>query len=102
MLDDDGATGYLYATNETFDEIFDSLHLYNVRGRAYPKRTDQMFIVWNVELKKAGVYYNDQFQAVIDFRNRVSCCRTGFPKKGPGLWSAKHAWNETMTDGLEP
>jgi hypothetical protein len=102
MFEDDGATGYLYATNERFDQIFDSLHLYNLGSRSYPKKTDQIFIVWNAELQKAGIYYDNQFQAVIDFRNKRSCCRTGFPQQGPGLWSATHTWNETMTKGLEP
>jgi len=101
MFEDDGATGYLYATNDKFDQIFDSLHLYNAGGRTYPKKGDQIFIVWNPELQKAGIYYDNQFQAVIDFRNKQSCCRTGFPTKGPGLWSATHLWDETMTKGLE-
>jgi hypothetical protein len=70
MFEDDGATGYLYATNERFDQIFDSLHLYNLGGRSYPKKTDQIFIVWNAELQKAGIYYHGQFQTVIDFGNK--------------------------------
>ena len=102
MFDDDGATGYLYATNEVFDQILDSLHLYNVGNKACPKEGDDVFIVWNAELQKAGIYYANRFQAVIDFKNKLTCCRSGFPPKGPGLWSASHTWNDTMTKGLEP
>jgi hypothetical protein len=33
LIEDDGETGYVYATNETASEIFDALQLY-VRGRS--------------------------------------------------------------------
>jgi hypothetical protein len=104
MFEDDGDTGYLYAANEKFDRIFDALHLYNSSSPRHDelRRGDQFFVVWNPVLQKAGIYYHDQFQAVIDFRNRLACCRTGFPApmKGDDLWNTPHMWDEKMTHGL--
>ena len=101
MFEDDGSTGYFYATTEKFDRIFDALHLYNHDGPGQPRTDDKIFIVWASQLQKAGIFYHDRFQAVIDFKNRIACCRTGFPPRF-GEWSTPHTWDEKMIDGLEP
>ena len=99
MFEDDGSTGYFYATTEKFDRIFDALHLYNYGDRSQPSAEDKIVIVWNSQLLKAGIFYQNQFQAVIDFNNRTACCRSGSPPPF-GEWRTPHSWDDKMTDGL--
>ncbi len=101
VFEDDGETGYLYATNEKADKIFDALHLYNSRDLTKPLPGEQLFIVWNPVLEKAGLFYQDRFQAIVDFKNQIGCCRSGFPPKF-GTWCRSlHEWNDEMKRGLE-
>ena len=54
VFEDDGETGYLYATNEKADKIFDALHLYNSKSPNKLSSHDKLFIVWNPKMEKAG------------------------------------------------
>ena len=78
MFEDDGQTGYFYATTENFDRILDALHLYNKGDSNRPGENDQIYLVWNPRLQKAGIFYHNHFQAVVDFRNKLSCCGQAF------------------------
>src|SRR5438093_5940102 len=101
VFEDDGDTGYFYATSERADKILDALHLYNFRDPPKPSRGDRLLIVWNPMVEKAGLFYNDRFQAIIDFKNQAGCCRSGFPPKF-GTWCRSlHVWNDEMKKGLE-
>ena len=103
VFEDDGETGYLYATNEHLDEILDALHLYNAGDPGQVRPGDEIFIVWNPALQKAGIFYHHRFQAVIDFKGRRACCRTGFPSRVHKGWCrSSHKWDETLVQGLEP
>ncbi len=100
VFEDDGETGYFYATDERFSEVLDALHLYDRGTQNEIVTGDQVFIVWNPRLLKAGIHYHGQFQAVVDFKNRRACCRTGFPS--PSEWcQGSHEWTAVMTSGLE-
>ncbi len=102
VFEDDGETGYFYATDEKHATIFDALHLYNPRDPNRLKAGEKGLIVWNGAYLRAGLFYHERFQAVIDFKNKVSCCRTGFPAK-VGSWSlSNHQWKEELTEGLRP
>ena len=101
VFEDDGETGYIYATNDKADKIFDALHLYNSKNPNKLSSGDKFFIVWNPKVEKAGTFYHNKFQAIIDFKNRLGCCRTGFPPKF-GTWlRSLHTWNDQMVKGLE-
>ena len=100
VFEDDGDTGYLYATDEGQNEVFDALHLYNASDQERLRVGEEAYIVWSHSLCKAGIYYHDRFQAIIDFRNQRSCCRTSFPPPG-GTWRSSHQWEETMAADLE-
>ena len=103
VFEDDGETGYFYATNERLDEILDALHLYNVGDPVQLKPGDEVFIVWNPALRKAGIFYHNQFQAIVDFKRRCACCRTGFPPRIHTGWcQSAHEWDESLVKGLEP
>jgi len=71
VFEDDGETGYFYATDEKHATIFDALHLYNPRDPNRLKAGEEGFIVRNGAYLRAGLFYNERFQSVIDFKNRV-------------------------------
>ena len=98
VFEDDGATGCFYATDETW-KILDALHLYNLGDATMPRKGDEIHFVWNQQQLKAGIFYNNRFQAIVDFRNRRACCRTGFPP--PSEWcKSEHGWVGELEDGL--
>lgn len=100
VFEDDGETGYLYATNEDFTEILDALHLFDRKAVAESVPGDETFIVWNPRILKAGFFFGDRFQAVVDFKNQLACCRDGSPP--PSAWcKGSHEWNPALTRGLE-
>ncbi|MHC4121188.1 MAG: DUF2251 domain-containing protein [Planctomycetota bacterium] len=103
VFEDDGETGYFYATDSGGTTIFDALHLYDRQDNDRLRQGEEVFVVWNPGRQRAAIFYHDQFQAVFDFTARRGACRTGFPpSKGKG-WSADgHAWDESLTMGLEP
>lgn len=100
VFEDDGNTGYLYATDEGATEIFDAVHVYNASDPQRLLPGEEVYIVWSAVLQKAGIYYHNQFQAIIDFGNHRACCRTGFPPPG-GVWHTSHDWDENLIVGLE-
>ncbi len=102
VFEDDGETGYFYATDNSNSAIFDALYLYDRRVTIPVKPGDEVFIVCSPSKLKAGIFYNSQFQAVFDFSAAVGACRTGFPPSN-GNWSkCGHTWDESLIDGLQP
>lgn len=105
VFEDDGDTGYFYATNAAHTEIYDALHLYDRPSAKAVEPGDKIFIVWNSSRLKAGIYYHDRFQAIFDFPTKRGICRNNFGVSTPTQsgWSAQgHAWDESMEDGLKP
>ena len=77
-------------------------NLYNVGDVKQVKPGDEVFIVWNPSLMKAGIFYHQQFQAIIDFKKQRACCRTGFPPPNKRWCKSSHEWDEMLVTGLEP
>lgn len=101
VFEDDGSTGYLYATNENHSEIFDALHLYNDDSKDRINEGEEIFIVWNQKLQKAGIYFHNEFHAIIDFKNQKACCKNGSPNTKKKWCKSNHKWDDGMTEGLE-
>ncbi|HLU67180.1 MAG TPA: DUF2251 domain-containing protein, partial [Kofleriaceae bacterium] len=101
VFEDDGETGYLYVTNEGATEIFDALHLYDRGGPGQVVAGEELDVVWNPALERAGLHYHGAFQAVIDFANRRAMCRTGFPPADSRWCRGTHAWDDDLLVGLE-
>jgi len=101
VFEDDGETGYFYATTEDF-EILDALHLYDNGHPSSPKLGETVYFVWRPSLVKAGIFYQEVFQAIVDFKNRIACCRSGFPPKFGSWCTSSHDWDDKLVDGLEP
>jgi hypothetical protein len=102
VFEDNGKTGYLYVTDETFAKIHDTVHIYDHGDPNQLKKGQRAFIVWSAELKKAGLYFNDMFHAGVDFAGRETRSRSGFPPNSTAPWSSDHRWRESIIEGLEP
>ena len=101
VFEDDERTGYFYATTEDF-KILDALHLYNRGAPSSPRIGDTVYFVWHPTLVKAGIFYRDTLHAIVDFKNRVACCRSGFPPKTGSWCTSSHEWDDSLVDGLAP
>lgn len=101
VFEDDGETGYFYGTTEKMDNIFDALLLYNAGTAEQLTSNEEIFVVWSLGLKKAGIFYRDKFQAVFDFKNQHGRCRSGFPPSNEWCRSS-HDWDDSIINGLEP
>ena len=104
VFEDDGATGYFYATDGSNTEILDALHVYDCQTTDALQAGDQVFVVWNPARRRAGLFYRERFQAVFDFAAKRGVCRTGAPPvSASSSWSAPgHDWDEAFIGGLEP
>lgn len=98
VFEDDGETGYLYATDGHHSEILDALHIYDRNEPDELQPAEEVFIVWNPARQRAGLYYREKFHAVCDFRLRRGTCRTGFlPPLASVAWPpVGHEWDETL------
>ena len=101
VLDDDGETCYFYATTEDFEEVLDGLHIYNSDWPDRLTPDDEIYIVWNPVLAKAGLYFRGAYQAIYDFKNARGCCRTGFPTPEPSGWcTSSHHYDPKLELGM--
>jgi hypothetical protein len=101
VFEDDGETGYFYATDEAHESILDALQLYDYGDAIQLQPGDEIYIVWHPELEKAGIFFGERFHAVFDFRNKKACCRTDLPPATPGWVTGSHDWDPSMIAGLE-
>lgn len=102
VFEDDGKTGYFYATNKGQTVIFDALQLYDYNSKDKPKSGEKMYIVLNESLKKAGIYYQNKFHAVFDFNNERGSNLLNSPKLKTAKWEKPHIWDDAITEGLNP
>ncbi len=104
VFEDDGESGYFYATDAEHATVHDALHLFDAGDRAAPAPGDQLFVVWHPSLRRAGLFYGGRFHAVFDFAAHRGVCRDGQPAaSAAGNWSPQgHAWDEDLVAGLEP
>ena len=101
VFEDDGETGYLYATNASHSHVHDAISLYKASDR--PSLDSEMFIVWNGGSKKAGLFYEDRFEAVVDFEGQRACSRSGLSSVKPegASWNPDHRWIEGIDEDLQ-
>jgi hypothetical protein len=101
VFEDNGETGYFYATNASASEIYDAMHIYDRSNGDGIDPGEEIYVVFSNERKRVGLFFHDQFQAVFDFKAQRGVCRTGFPTTH-GLWSAGgHKWDDEMIEGLD-
>lgn len=100
VFEDDGTTGYVYATSARADEIYDALHVYDATDQDRLRPDTEAFIVWSRSTDRAGLFFGGRFHAVVDFRQKRACCRNGFPEMG-SPWRCSHAWDPALVQGLD-
>lgn len=82
IFEDNGETGYLYAIQRGIDEelkILDAVNIYDVARVNDKDIPSEVKIFWTDDFDKAGLVINDYCHAIMDFKNKVGLCRTGFP-----------------------
>jgi hypothetical protein len=99
MFEDDGETGYLYATDSARPQnpILDALHIYNA-STVLGGQTSHAQIVWSSDGLKAGLLLNGQLHAVLDFSACNAYCRTNFPPPS-GNWR-RPPWHDQLSELL--
>jgi hypothetical protein len=83
VFEDDGTTGYFYAVERLENKeikILDAVHIYNVDNIADRHIPSEIKIYWTNDLTKSALIINNDFHAIMDFKNQKGLCRTGFPK----------------------
>jgi hypothetical protein len=96
LFEDDGETAHFYAYDRNASEapILDAVHIYNVANVVDRSAASIVDIRWSADGLKAALLLNDQPHAVIDFGERCSYCRTGFPTAQSG-WR-RGIWHEEL------
>jgi len=82
IFEDNGETGYLYAIEKGTDEkleILDAVNIYDVTNVTDKDIPSEVKIFWNDDFDKVGLMINNYCHAIMDFKNKVGLCRTGFP-----------------------
>jgi hypothetical protein len=94
VFEDDGDTGYFYAYD--LARVLDAVHIYNLSSVVDKDRESLAEIIWTPDGLKAALLINNYPHAVIDFADRRSYCRTGFPSPLPD-WN-RGAWTEDLME----
>jgi hypothetical protein len=95
IFEDDGDTGYFYAYGcAEGARVLDAVHIHSVSSVVDKDRESAAEIVWSQDGLKAVLLINDFPHAIIDFAERRSYCRTGFPSP-PSDWN-RGAWSEEL------
>lgn len=102
VFEDDGMTGYFYASTwdndgeGTFGPVMDAMHIYNVAD-VKPDGLWKIQIGWNAEGTAVALLINGHLQAIFDRANANSCCRTGFPPaQAESPFKRAQAWDPAM------
>jgi hypothetical protein len=109
VFEDEGPAGYLYAcdrSQETQEHaIMDAMLIYSnsVLKNADAERLAS--IQWSRDGMQCVLYLDGTAQALIDFKARISFCRSNFPNyldTGGETWrKSSHAWDENALQRFE-
>lgn len=82
IFEDNGETGYLYAIERRTGgelRILDAVNIYDVARVTDKDIPSEVKIFWSDDFNKVGLVINDYCHAIMDFKNKIGLCRTGFP-----------------------
>jgi hypothetical protein len=101
LFEDDGTSGYFYATNGDNSEVFDALWVYDRSDDQALQPGAEAFIVWNPARRRAGLFYDERFHAAFDFVAKQGVCREGSSPASSTDWSPSgHTWDDSFTEGI--
>jgi hypothetical protein len=95
VFEGDDETGYFYASNALDGEveIFDALHIYDVRE--LEGNEVEIKIGWSTSGYQAVLFLEQQPVAVFDFVGKKGWCVNCFPPEGSNGWSGDgHQWSD--------
>jgi hypothetical protein len=100
FFEDDGETGYFYATRLSGHEIFDAVHIHNIASVVDRDRESEVEILWSNDGFKSALLINHYPHAVFDFSAKRGYCRTDFPnsprRKDGGWQKDTHRWDDAV------
>ena len=98
IFEDDGETGYFYASiveDNGSTTILDAVHIYTVKDVVDSDKPSELKLGWSLNGQQAILLINDQPHAVFDFENQQGYCKTAFPPvMGNGWCKNDHMWDE--------
>jgi len=97
IFEDDGDTGYFYAHDRAHESrVLDAVNVYSVHSVVDKDRESVAEIVWSGDGMKAALFINGYPRAIINFAERISYCRTGFP--APSADWERGRWSENLLE----
>lgn len=113
VFEDEGPAGYFYAcdrSRQTQEEsILDAMLIYTGSGLADRNRDRLASIQWSRDGGQCVLYLDGSAQALIDFAERISFCRSNFPnflddsqaQRNGGWRRSSHAWDDAALQRFE-
>ena len=98
VFEDDGTTAYFYCCRHEGGKtsILDAVHIYNSEAVTDKDQESECKIGWSPEGSSALLMINGNVHAIVDFKMKKACCRTGFPPANESWSKDGHEWDEEM------
>jgi hypothetical protein len=97
IFEDDGETACFYAYDRANESrILDAVQIYAVHSVVDKNMESVAEIVWSADGMKAALFINGYPHAIVNFAERSSYCRTGFPTP-PSDWG-RGRWSEDLLE----
>lgn len=109
VFEDEGATGYFYACDRSFQtqeqSIMDAMLIYNVSAIGDPTQERIASVQWSHDGLQAVLYVDGTPQALYDFAAKIGMCRSNFPnfldEDGNGWRKSSHQWVDAVMERFE-
>jgi len=105
VFEDDGVTGYFYATawdpgaEGRFGKVYGALHIYNVVNVSDRDKASRLQIGWSEDGAATVLLINSYPHAVFDRNSNRAMCRTGFPPPArSSLFNLSEKWDSSVID----
>lgn len=100
VFEDDGETGYLYATDISGSEcqVLDAVHIYSAQEVADRNIASRAVILWSSDHQKVALLINQRPHAVFDFSAKRGYCRDNFPEPSPSNGWQRLGWDDSLRD----
>lgn len=82
VFEDDRETGYFYAIERIKGgklKILDAVNIYDVNMVKDKEILSEIKVFWSDNFERVALFINDYCHAIMDFKNKLGLCRTGFP-----------------------
>jgi len=109
VFEDEGPAGYLYACDRSQQtqehSIMDAMLIYSKSALSEPEAERLASIQWSRDGQQCVLYLDGNAQALIDFKARLSFCRSNFPnyleERGETWRKSSHAWDDAALQRFE-